>query len=259
MTSVVFELGRDKALKLFLQGFSDTRIKYEARIGNAVHELGIPSPALYGVVNVGGCKGIVFQRIFGKPVLRHVVAEPWKLDHYARQMAGLHFKIHGHSAAGLPLQKEMLAASIRQSSGILGDKGKRVLEYLKSLPGGTSVCHGDLHFGNIIVSDDGLMAIDWMNACIGNPLGDVARTCLMINSPAMPLGTPYIMIIPYMCGKRLTYQGYLNEYMRLSKVRFEDIDAWILPIAAAKLREKIPGEREWLLDAINKRLGNLNL
>lgn len=254
MTAEVYQWGKDRVLKLFLQGFSDERINYEAEVGCAVHEAGVPSPALYGIVDVDGRKGIIFQRIFGKSILRHVEGAPWKLDYFVQQMAGLHFKMHGHSADRLPSQKERLASAINQSSEILGDKEKRVLTYLKSLPEGTSVCHGDLHFDNIIVSDNGLVAIDWANAYRGNPLGDVARTCLTISSPTMPLGTSNIMIMSYMYGKWLTLWGYLNEYKRLAQIKSEYIDAWILPVAAAKLREKIPGEEKWLMDTIDKHL-----
>ena len=36
---------------------------------------------------------------------------------------------------------------------------------------------------------------------------------------------------------------YLNEYCRLSRAKLEDIDRWIF--ARSRLREDVPGEREW--------------
>jgi uncharacterized protein (TIGR02172 family) len=254
MTAEVYEWGQDKVLKLFFDKRSDDRIKSETEIGYAVHEAGVSSPALFGTIEVDSRKGILFQRIFGKSILRHIEAEPWKLDYFAQQMAVLHFKMHNCSTDRLPSQKEKLVRAITDSHKILGSRLKRILDYIESLSEGTSICHGDLHFENIIVSHNALVAIDWTNANRGNPLGDVARTCLSINSPAMPIGVSNIMTMPYLLGKWLTYFAYLKEYMSLAKVSYENIDAWILPVAAARLREEIPGEKMWLMDTINKHL-----
>jgi hypothetical protein len=42
--------------------------------------------------------------------------------------------------------------------------------------------------------------------------------------------------------------------MRISNVAFDDIDAWTLPVAAARLKDKIPGEREWITGIIEDYL-----
>jgi uncharacterized protein (TIGR02172 family) len=258
MTAEVYEWGRDKVLKLYFDRFRDDWIKREAKIGYIVHQSGVSSPAVFDIVDIDGRKGLIFQRIFGKTVISHIETEPWKVYNYALQLAGLHFKMHKCSADGLPSQKERFAYTLKRSSEILGDKESRILDYIESLPNGESVCHGDLHFNNIIVTDNKLVAIDWNSAYTGNPLGDVARTCMIISSPAMPPGTSNIMAILTQYTKWLIYWTYLNEYMRLAKVKFEDIDAWTLPVAAAKLKDKVPGEEKWLMDIINKRLEHVN-
>lgn len=252
LTAEVYEWGQDKVLKLYYGRFSDTRVKHDAEIEYAVHEAGVASPAIFDIIDSDGRKGIVMQRIHGKTMAKHVLEEPWNINHYIRQVAALHYKIHQCSAEKLPSQKETLAAAIEKSSKILGNRVKKVLCYLESLPGGSSVCHGDLHFGNIIISGNNAVAIDWSTACKGNPLGDIARTCLTISSPAMPMkGIPYTLLLPFMLGKSPVYWAYTNEYMKLAKVSLENINAWMLPIAAARLRENIPGEKKWLLDIID--------
>ena len=255
MTAEVYEWGLDKVLKLYFDRFSDDWINYEAKIGTAVHAAGVPSPAVYDIVEVNGRKGIIFQRISGKSILKHIQSEPWNVYKYVRQLAELQFEIHQYSSSELPTQIERYSVRIKSSSKILGNLEQKILDYVETLPGGTSVCHGDLHFNNIIVSGNKLVPIDWNSAYQGNPLGDVARTCLMINSPSKPPGTPDIIMLMSQYAKWLTYWTYINEYMRLSKARFEDIDAWILPTAAAKLRDKLPGEEKRLMNIIKKRLG----
>lgn len=254
MTAEVFKWGSDKVLKLFFERYGEERILYEAKIGDIVHQAVEPSPAVFDVIDVDGRKGILFQRVNGKTMSKQIEAKPWKLYCFAKQLAGLHFKIHECSAELLPSQKERLTFVIGRSSQRLGDKGKRILEYLESLPDGFSVCHGDLHFNNVIVSGKALVAVDWNSAYRGNPLGDVARTCLMMNSPVVNPGTPTEMVRLIQYIKWLTYLTYINEYMRLSKVKLESIEEWILPIAAAKLKDNPAKEEEWLMDIINKRL-----
>ena len=257
MTAEVYEWGRDKVLKLYFDRFSDDWVKYEAKIGQTVNEAGVPSPAVFDTIEVDGRKGIIFQRIYGKSVLNHIETEPWNLYYFTQRIAALHFKIHKCSADGIPSQKERFEYTIKRSSEILGDREKRILDYMECLPDGESVCHGDLHFNNIIISKDKYIAVDWNSAYKGNPLGDVARTCLIIISPLVPPGTTDIMAKLHHCTKWLIYRTYLNEYMRRAKARFEDIDAWILPAAAAKLKDRVPGEEKWLMDIIDKRLEQL--
>lgn len=257
MTAEVYEWGQDKVLKLYFDSYTDDWVKYEAGIGRTVNEAGVPSPKVFDMVEIDGRKGIIFQRISGKSVLEHIETEPWNLYCFIKRIASLHFKIHKCTTNGLLSQKERFEYTVNRSSEILGDRVKRILDYVETLPDGKSICHGDLHFNNIIISGDKYIPIDWNGAYKGNPLGDVARTCLIIISPLVPPGTTDDMVKLYNYTKWSIYWTYLNEYMRRSKARFEDIDAWILPVAAAKLKDKVPGEEKWLMDMIDKRLEQL--
>jgi uncharacterized protein (TIGR02172 family) len=254
MTAEVYKWGQDKVLKLYIDNYNEEWVKREVVIGQKIHEAGVPSPMVFDMVEIDGRKGVIFQRIFGKTILSIVETEPWMLCSFVKQMAGFHYKIHKCSTDGIPSQKEKFALAIKLSSEILGDKVKKILNYVDRLPEGDNICHGDLYFSNIIVSNNKLVAIDWSSGYIGDPSGDLARTCLIINSPAISLGTPDIVAAMYTYTNRLVYWTYLNEYMRVAKIKSVNIDAWMLPVAAARLKDKIPGEEKWLRKIINKRL-----
>ena len=80
---------------------TDWGIENETHIGRVVHEAGLPSPAVFDMVNVDGRRGVVFQQIIGKSMLRHADVEPWNIQHYARQMARFQFKMHQCTAEQL--------------------------------------------------------------------------------------------------------------------------------------------------------------
>ncbi len=258
VTSEVYMWGQDKVLKLYFdKHITLDQINHESNIGHLVYESGIRTPAVYETVEVDGRKGIIFERIYGKTVNEQLLEEPWNLYYYIKKMVALQHKIHNFSTHGLPTQQERFSYTIKLSSHILGYRVKRILDYVESLPDGNSICHGDLYVSNIIVSGKELVPIDWNGAYKGNPLGDVARTGIMTCSPAVPKGYPdeYAMFLYY--PKLTAYWFYLNEYMQLAKVSYEGIDAWLLPVAAARLKDNVPGERKWLTDIIDKRLEQL--
>lgn len=259
-TAEVYEWGTDKVLKLFLNNISNEWAIYEARIGKAVNETGVPSPKVYDIVQIGNRKGIILQRIYGKTSLRLIQETPWKLSYYAKQMARLHYRIHNYYAADvLPSQKERFSRKIKDSLSILGEKGKRIWNYINSLKDGNSICHGDIHFKNIIVSDKGPVAIDWNSVYKGNPLGDVARTYLTLNLPQNSYILSNINKILPDYPRELTCLTYLDEYMKLANVNPEDIDAWILPVAAAKIKDNKTLEHKWLMDIIDIYLKKYNV
>ncbi len=255
VTAQVYEWGADRILKLYFEKYSTAeQLNHELTAGCIVHGSGIQTPAIYDTVEVDGRKGIIYERIYGKSVYERLMEEPWNLYYYIRKMAALQQSIHKISAIGLPTQMERFAGTINTSSGILGQRVKKILEYTESLPNGSSICHGDLYFSNIIISGEKFVPVDWYGAYIGNPLSDVARSGIVFCSPAVPIEFPGQYAIFYYYPKWVSYWVYISEYIKLSKVRKGDIDIWLLPVAAARLKDHIPGEKNWLMDIIDNCL-----
>lgn len=210
MTAEVYSLGQDKVLKLYFDGFHEDSIKNEAEIGCAVYEAGIPSPAVYNIVDEECRKGIIFQHIAGRSMLKLIETKPWKIIHYARQMARLHLKIHSCSIDNLPSPEEGFKHAIKDVGNILEDKGKRILDYFESLPKSSSVCHGDFHPDNILVTEKDMVAIDWNNAYSGYPLSDVALYRQLLLQLPWRLQEPYHLQKNYLKNQSSLYFGIMK-------------------------------------------------
>jgi Predicted aminoglycoside phosphotransferase len=182
-TAEVCEWGKDKVLKLYYDWVSLDWLEHEANIGAIVNTLGVSAPCFYEKVNEGGRNGLIYQRISGKLMSKSVEEEPWKVAYYAKKMARLHYQIHLGKGGALPSQKEKLTTVINLSKEQLGEKTEKIIEYLDSLPSGDNICHGDFHPANIMISDQNAVAIDWTHAYSGNPISDLARTCIIFILP----------------------------------------------------------------------------
>lgn len=104
--------------------------------------------------------------------------------------------------------------------------------------------------GNVLLAPGFPIAIDWTNASAGNPAADVARTCLMFRSPFIPPEMPKLMVPLIPLIKKIFLASYLKRYMMLTGTSAAEVEQWMPPVAAARLRENIPGEREWLLSLV---------
>ena len=79
----------------------------------------------------------------------------------------------------MPTFADRVRAKVRAAAPLVG---VAVDEVLAALPtGGPLVlCHGDLHPGNVILTSDGPMLVDWFDTGRGDPIADVARSTLLM-------------------------------------------------------------------------------
>jgi Ser/Thr protein kinase RdoA (MazF antagonist) len=95
----------------------------------------------------------------------------------ARQFAEVHVAMHNCERPELPAQREGLIRAIVYTPNLDDTARQRVLAGLDQMAGGESVCHGDYHPGNIILSPRGPVVIDWMTAGHGNAVPTWSGPC----------------------------------------------------------------------------------
>lgn len=237
-------------LKLYRDWCPPDWVEYEAWIAGAVHEAGIPSPAAGEIVGVDGRRGLIYERIHGISMLQDMNARPWMLLKHARSLSDLQVEIHRQTIAGLPSYKDRLKFDIQHARGLSIELREKALSMLAVLPDGQNVCHGDYHPGNILLTGNGPVVIDWMTACSGNPCADVARSSMLLSIGAKGAGKmirPLIRIVI-----KLYHRTYLNRYLMHNPAAKNESERWMPVIAAARLNEEILPEREALIQMVQE-------
>jgi tRNA A-37 threonylcarbamoyl transferase component Bud32 len=247
-TAEMFEWEDGQVLKLFHDWFGLEDIRFERRINQAVHASGLPVPAVGEIVGVDDRNGLLYQRVVGTEMWE--VIRPWNILRLADQMAGLHAEMHASTIqVDIPDQYQRLVNKINSASALPNDLQLKALGALEDMPKGKRLCHGDFHPGNILVSDNKAVTIDWVDATLGNPLADLARTAIL------HLGAVHTRQISNPLHKimaRIFHDRYIRTYFTLRPGGEGEYTRWQPIVAAARLSENIAEVEGWLLKQAKK-------
>jgi tRNA A-37 threonylcarbamoyl transferase component Bud32 len=253
-TAEIFAWGEDKVLKLFREGWSTGTAEHEAKIARLVQETGVNTPFLSEVLEIEGRAGLIYQRIDGPTMLFSLSHSPVKVRYFARKLAELQVAIHARTATGLPSQREKLHYAIANAPNLSSIGKKRLQAQLDTMPDGTSICHGDFHPDNILLSAHGPVIIDWTNASQGNPLADMAHSYMVMSFGPIPPGTPSVQKAVISIFRRLMVSSYRRHYLNFHPDTKGELPHWFALAAAARLAERIPGEEKGLMRVVEKYL-----
>ncbi|MGM0883076.1 MAG: hypothetical protein ACQEXQ_18820 [Bacillota bacterium] len=90
---------------------------------------------------------------------------------------------------------------------------------------------------------------------IGNPAGDAARTILLLRMGTLPDGTPALLAAIFAFIRNQLANRYTKQYLKGSNVTANDLEEWLIPIAAARLCEWVPDkEKQNLVNLIRTSL-----
>ena len=253
-TADVYAWGERQALKLFYDWVPAEWVRHEEKIGRFIAAVPLPTPKLIDAVSLDGRLGILYERIEGVSMLSLVSSQPWRISALARQFAGLHAEVHGQRGDGLSPLRPSLEGSIERVDVLAEEEKQAIIQALNRLPDGTALCHFDFHPGQVMMTPRGPAIIDWMTAMQGDPLADVARTAVLLTFGEVPHAGWLVRTLTNTV-KGAFLRSYLRRYLELHPgVTRAQVEAWMLPVAAARLQEDIPGEREPILKYIREAL-----
>jgi hypothetical protein len=166
----------------------------EAAIHAAVEAMALPVPAVWGVLELDGRCGIVFDRVKERSFAERIREDSSVIPECLQTLARLHARIHDQPARQLGSLKSRLATNIA-GTGLLDEPLKRILlDRLADMPDGDRLCHGDFHPVNVLGQNSPPVVIDWPDACCGDPAADVCRSYLLLSS--MPRTSPSPISMP---------------------------------------------------------------
>lgn len=229
----VFEWG-SRVVKLYRSPARKPTAFREAAIHAAVETMALPVPAVWGVREVGGRWGIVFDRVKERSFAQRMREDPSVIPECLETLARLHARIHAHPAGQLGSLKSRLATNIAGTELLDEPRRQILLGRLADMPDGNCLCHGDFHPINVLGQNSLPMVIDWPDACCGDPAADVCRSYLLLKLHAEDLAEPY-----------------LDAYCTINNMPRASILDWLPYVAAARLAESVPDDFARLLEIVH--------
>lgn len=251
-TAEVYTLDEDRVLKLLKAGFGSAMAADEAAKTLAARDAGVSAPAVLDLIELDGRHGIVFEQIDGDLLLDDIVLDAMRFREWARVFANAHIGVLSRSTSDLPDIRDVLRGRI-EAGDLPATKEQAALTVLDAAPDGDAVLHGDFHPGNIIFTTGDPVTVDWVDAAQGHPGADIARTLWLISPATMSEAIPNKRVMTMI-------QGYFRKrYLKIcsSKLKVDRrvIDAWRLPVVAARLSEGVEREEPALRAEVDRLTG----
>ena len=225
----VYKVG-NMCVKLFKEGVAKTNALYEALTHSRVEATGLRVPVIHEVSVIGNRWAIHMDLIEGETLADRMKADPANLDKYMEQMLDIQLEIHSKSTPKLSKLKDKLNRLINDLDCIDDVKRYELLTRLDSMPKHTKLCRGNFTPDNIILSKKGTYVVDWIAARQGNASADVGKTYLLLKLKYPEMADKYLDLF---CEKTKTSKKYVQD--------------WLPIMAAARLAENIPEERDFLM------------
>ncbi len=228
-TAEVYLLEDDKILKLFYKGYPKEAVEREYYNAKAIEDLDFAKPKAHNLIEQDKRNGIIYDRIEGESLLQCVLKTS-NVEDCAEHMTKLHKAILSSKISGVQSYKDFLKYNIEMAERVSINQREKALELLDKLPNDDTLCHGDFHPGNILMSERPTV-IDFMNICHGSYLYDIARTVFLIEYTPVPGDFPDI--------ERLLHikRELANLYLENMKVTRDMIRDYLFIISVARAGE----------------------
>lgn len=126
-TAEIFAWGDDKILKLFMDWCPHSWINKEERLSRVIYGSGLPVPAVEGIIDVDGRRGIIFERVEGGSMLDEMGSKRIEVLRYAEILAELHTSIHSREIPDMPSMRDMIECGIRHAKMLSKEERTRTL------------------------------------------------------------------------------------------------------------------------------------
>jgi aminoglycoside phosphotransferase (APT) family kinase protein len=202
----------------------------EATVQTFLADAGYPVPRVLEVFPPGSLLDLplqVMERAPGTTALAQISSRPLSAPRVMARLGTLHAWLHAVPTTGWPAtdvatlarrrlslvesvvrDERLPAPALRWLSGAL----ERLAPHLDALDvERPTVCHGDFHPLNVMLDGNTANVIDWTDACLGDPMGDVARLVVLFDVAAV--GAPRaVERLVSRAGRPFITRSYLRAY-----------------------------------------------
>jgi hypothetical protein len=221
---------RGYAVKIFHPGYDKALVFYEAAATALVEKTFLPIAKVHEVLEIGAQMAIRMDYLPGPTLHEQMYRNNPTVENLMQTLVDQQLQIHAKEAM-LPFNlKDNLRNAIEVCGALSKVQRARLLSLLKGLPRGKQLCHGNFHGANVIKGREGYFIVDWMDACIGSPDGDVCKTYMLYALKRPDLAKIYL-------------ETFLSKTARDRKSIF----AWLPVLAAARLTENKSDEKGQLM------------
>lgn len=250
-TAEIFRLQDGRIIKLLSSRVPVQRVKRELKLARQAAAAELPVWRMQELVRCGDHWGLLGEALPADTtsLARRLSRRPWEIHHWFQAFVALHRQINATPAESFPPIRKRLIRRIR-SSQLPQQEIRATLRRLRQLPDGNSLCHGDLHPANLLVADGRLLAIDWASAGRGPAAFDVARSAFLLGFGSAP-GLAGELLRPL--GRHYA-RRYCEERVGEEGVTPGLLEAWRLPIVAARLVRRRDKERDFFTQLLRAEL-----
>lgn len=236
-TSDLFAWSEHTLVKVLRPGIPAHWATVEAETIAQVHAAGLPVPETQGVIDFDGRPGIVLERIDGTAMWERMKIDPESIPDLIMQLLDLQTEVQRTAVPGLPSLADRLRTKISEAEQLPSDERRAAQELLGLLPLGESLCHGDFHPANIILSERGPIILDWFDAGRGDVTADYVRSSLLMRPPSdrsawLAGATPELL--------DQIHSHYITELLRRGAFDPRTFGAWEAVTAVARMSEPVP-------------------
>ncbi|MBK3497033.1 aminoglycoside phosphotransferase family protein [Viridibacillus sp. YIM B01967] len=225
----------NKIVKIFNDYLPDTESSYEAIKQKYAYSCGLSVPKVLDVTKLDGKQAIIMEYIKGR-TLGDLLSENMKhAEYYMNISIDIQQKIHMVNADLLEPMSDKLRRQIESAHNLDKRHKSHLIQKLDSMTFENRLCHGDFHLFNLIMSDNKVTIIDWVDSSAGDIRADIYRTYLLYSQFSAELA-----------------DLYLRLYCEKSGLSECDVFQWAPIIAGARLAENVSSEKtERLMEIIN--------
>lgn len=228
-------LYENRIVKIYNDYFTDTESSYEANKQKYAYSCGLSVPKILDVTKIDGKQAIIMEYIKGRTIGDILSENMDQAEYYMNISVDIQKKIHMIAADSLEPMSEKLSRQIESADNLDKRHKSALIQKLDSMTFEKRLCHGDFHLFNLIISDNKVTIIDWVDASAGDIRSDVYRTYLLYSQVSMEIA-----------------DLYLHLYCAKSDLSKDEILQWAPIIAGARLSENVSSENsERLLEIVN--------